>query len=331
MSELIQSRKKNILNDTSSLGFGCVGMTTHKTQKDALMVLEVAYDCGITHFDVARLYGFGQAEGILGEFVKYHRDSITITSKFGLNPTHTITQYKSLISTARKTINEFPFLKSLLKKVPNNLVKSRAFSAKDAKKSLEISLKELNTDYLDFWLLHECLPESASNYELLDFLDKMIQEGKILHYGVGTNYSNIQGVLDMKPCQHQVIQFEQSLLQQNLQRLHGLGNRLIITHSVFKEANPIIAASQQYPELTKKYSNIIGLDLSRKQIIIGLLLAYAVFVNPNGMVLFSSTKSEHIYSNIKMLEEIKYSEQIFGVFFDFLKNILSFDVVLPCQ
>jgi D-threo-aldose 1-dehydrogenase len=316
---------------TSALGFGCVAMTAYQTEQDALRILQVAYECGITHFDVARLYGQGLAEGILGKFVKHHRDSITITTKFGLNPPQTFTQYKGLINIARQTLKKFTFLKSLLKKTQTNLVKSRAFSLIEAKQSLETSLRELNTDYIDLWLLHECLPEDASNPDLLDFLDQMIQAGKIIRYGVGTNYKNIQGVLDLQPCRHQVIQFEQSILQQNIQTLKNIDDKLVVTHSVFKEVNPILDAGLKYPKLTKQYSDQIGLDLFHKQEIVGLLLAYAGYVNNNGIVLFSSTKPENIYRNVEMLEKRNYSEQTFEIFFDFLSKVLLFEDESQCH
>ncbi len=57
--------KKHILLstnvETSRLGFGCVQLTAHDSRKEALSVLEHAFSLGITHFDVARAYGFGRA------------------------------------------------------------------------------------------------------------------------------------------------------------------------------------------------------------------------------------------------------------------------------
>ena len=53
---------------TTVIGFGCSNLFGGKTREEGLRLLEVAYDCGIRHFDVARYYGFGDAEGLLGEF-----------------------------------------------------------------------------------------------------------------------------------------------------------------------------------------------------------------------------------------------------------------------
>jgi aryl-alcohol dehydrogenase-like predicted oxidoreductase len=49
-------------------------------------MLERAFALGITHFDVARAYGFGRAEGILGKFLRGRRDQVTVATKLGLQP-----------------------------------------------------------------------------------------------------------------------------------------------------------------------------------------------------------------------------------------------------
>jgi aryl-alcohol dehydrogenase-like predicted oxidoreductase len=48
--------------------------------------LEEAFAQGITRFDVARAYGLGRAEGILGEFLGSKRQQVTLATKFGIKP-----------------------------------------------------------------------------------------------------------------------------------------------------------------------------------------------------------------------------------------------------
>jgi aryl-alcohol dehydrogenase-like predicted oxidoreductase len=61
--------------ETSRLGFGCVQLTSHRKRREAPFVLERAFSLGITHFDVARKYGFGRAEGS-----KYQRCAASLAS-----------------------------------------------------------------------------------------------------------------------------------------------------------------------------------------------------------------------------------------------------------
>ena len=72
--------------NTFPLGFGCVQLTTHREASEAVSMLERAFALGITHFDVARAYGFGRAEGILGKFLRGRRDQVTVATKLGLHP-----------------------------------------------------------------------------------------------------------------------------------------------------------------------------------------------------------------------------------------------------
>ena len=54
---------------TARLGFGCSGLMARldRAQSEALLV--AAYEAGIRWFDVARSYGYGEAEGVVGRFL----------------------------------------------------------------------------------------------------------------------------------------------------------------------------------------------------------------------------------------------------------------------
>ncbi|WP_433964054.1 aldo/keto reductase [Tunturiibacter gelidiferens] len=71
---------------TTRLGFGCSSLMGAMGRRASLAILESAYDAGIRHFDVAPMYGYGEAEGCLGEFLQRHRHQITVTTKYGIPP-----------------------------------------------------------------------------------------------------------------------------------------------------------------------------------------------------------------------------------------------------
>src|SRR3954447_9867374 len=54
-------------------------------RSSSLRLLETAFDAGITHFDVARSYGYYEAEPVLGEMIIARRDQVTM-SKAGILP-----------------------------------------------------------------------------------------------------------------------------------------------------------------------------------------------------------------------------------------------------
>src|SRR5271170_7550640 len=156
---------------SSALGFGCVKLTAHDNRRDALATLEKSLDVGITHFDVARLYGFGRAEGILGEFLRGKRDRVTVTTKLGLTPPAGLAGNKRLINLAKKVLGPFPGLLRRAKRRAGSAVQSSMFDPASAASSLETSLRELGTDYVDLLLLHEATISDAGREPLIRFLE----------------------------------------------------------------------------------------------------------------------------------------------------------------
>ncbi len=72
--------------DVSAIGYGAMGFHLAYGAADSQSGLDLvkrAYDLGVTFFDTAELYGWGENEKFIGEAVKGFRDDITIATKFG--------------------------------------------------------------------------------------------------------------------------------------------------------------------------------------------------------------------------------------------------------
>jgi aryl-alcohol dehydrogenase-like predicted oxidoreductase len=112
-------------------------------------VLEHAFSPGITHFDVARAFGFGRAEGILREFLrqKRHEVTFTMTTKFGIEPPSGLAGNVGVINALKKALRRFPGLLRQAKNRGAAIVKAGIFTQEAAIRSLETSLGELGTDY----------------------------------------------------------------------------------------------------------------------------------------------------------------------------------------
>src|ERR1700728_4088385 len=68
------------------LGFGCSAVLGRAGRKDSLAALAAAYDAGVTFYDTARSYGYGESEALLGEFLRGRRDQVLLSTKFGIRP-----------------------------------------------------------------------------------------------------------------------------------------------------------------------------------------------------------------------------------------------------
>ena len=72
--------------EVSAIGYGAMGFHLAYGAADTqagLDLIKRAYDKGVTFFDTAELYGWGENEKFIGKAVKGFRDDIVIATKFG--------------------------------------------------------------------------------------------------------------------------------------------------------------------------------------------------------------------------------------------------------
>lgn len=72
--------------EVSAIGYGAMGISAFygtSNADDGIDTIRRAYDLGVTLFDTAEIYGWGENEKVLGRAVKDFRDDIVIATKFG--------------------------------------------------------------------------------------------------------------------------------------------------------------------------------------------------------------------------------------------------------
>jgi aryl-alcohol dehydrogenase-like predicted oxidoreductase len=156
----------------------------------------VALEEGITHFDVARSYGYGEAERLLGDCVRGCRHNIVIASKFGIVATGASRVLRPLKPIVRLVKQQYRQTSALSRKLvssrniglpcfPSNIfLKSVKLDAIALKRSVETSLRELKTDYLDYIFLHEPSGPITQVDCLFECSLRLKQEGKIRAWGL---------------------------------------------------------------------------------------------------------------------------------------------------
>lgn len=143
----------------SEVGFGAwgiggrtAGATSYGDTDDAqsLRALHRALDLGITFFDTSSAYGAGHSEVLIGRAVAGRRDKAVIATKAGYD----------------------------------DWTRPPDFSAAAIRRSTELSLKRLGTDYLDVLQLHNPPSEVLASGETREVLAALRVEGKIRSWGV---------------------------------------------------------------------------------------------------------------------------------------------------
>jgi aryl-alcohol dehydrogenase-like predicted oxidoreductase len=139
----------------SAQGFGAMGISVGYGDTDlteARATLEHAFELGVTLFDTADAYGFGENERFLAPFFAAHRDDLVIATKFGLNRA----------ANGDLTIHNDPaYLRA----------------AADA------SLQRLGIDQIDLYYMHRRDP-GVPLEEMVGAMAELVAAGKVKHLGL---------------------------------------------------------------------------------------------------------------------------------------------------
>jgi aryl-alcohol dehydrogenase-like predicted oxidoreductase len=154
-------------------------------------LLSYAIERGIKYIDTAPIYGFGESEKVIGKSIKGKRDKIKIINKSGV----------SWHSTKRVNMSNDPALSIEM---------------------LNQSLKRMDTDYIDIYMIHWPDKNIDIRYPL-EALVKEKEKGKILKLGLCNTNS-----LDLEKAQEvaeiTVLQSEVNLFNNGFSQLSNIKN-----------------------------------------------------------------------------------------------------------
>jgi len=290
---------------------------------ERLAILEAAYGCGITHFDTAAYYGYGEAERLLGRFCAGKRDKVTNTTKFGIEPSGVVkARWINLL--ARKVLKLAPFVKKMLRRgAPQSGSAWGLFDPEKAKASLERSLAALQTDYIDLFLLHEPTVESAASQPLIGFLEAEVKKGTIRAYGCGGEWSQISRIAASGLPTSRWLQIEDNPIIRHLEDAESNGAKCI-TFAPFNTALPVLAKwLDERPEQQSAWSKQLGVDCADKGNLAMLLQAGSHARNRGGIVLFSSKNAQRIKQAARVASGELFSADQVERFLELTKKVLT--------
>lgn len=135
-------------------GIGVKHKSDMLSDKDAIRLLHLAIDKGFNFFDTARMYG--ESERIMGNAFKHRRDEVVLSSK----------------------CRHF--------RTPDGILPSDDMIRNLIRQSVEESLRTLQTDYLDLYMLHQADMEILDRGVVAKQMQRLREEGKVKAIGVST-------------------------------------------------------------------------------------------------------------------------------------------------
>jgi aryl-alcohol dehydrogenase-like predicted oxidoreductase len=141
--------------EVSALGLGCMGLSfglgPPTDRQEAIALIRLAVEQGVTFFDTAECYGPFANEELVGEALAPFRDCVAIATKFGFKDGDS---------------------KAGLDSRPERI---RAVA--------DTSLKRLRTDRIDLFYQHRVDP-SVPIEDVAGAVQSLIREGKVRHFGL---------------------------------------------------------------------------------------------------------------------------------------------------
>ncbi|MFD1413395.1 aldo/keto reductase [Oceanobacillus jeddahense] len=248
------------------IGLGTMNMGDKAETFDReVEAIRTGIDHGAQLIDTAEMYGDGNAETLVGSAIKpYLRENVFLLSKV----------------------------------LPANA------SKKDLPISLDNSLKRLETDYLDLYLLH--WKEDVPLEETIEALEKAKNQGKIKAWGVSNlDVDDLEQVLDLpggENCKANQVRYN----------IANRGIEFDLMPMMEKHDMPVIA----YSPIDRGDS--FGADLTKQQVlkdiadkhdadVFQILLAWSIR-NDQTIAIPQSSNPEHVLNNLKAAD-ISLTEQ----------------------
>lgn len=269
-----------------------------------------AFDCGITHFDLANNYGppYGSAEKNFGKILKEelmpYRDELIISTKAGYD------------------MWEGPY---------GNWGSRKYLTA-----SLDQSLTRLGLDYVDIFYHHRMDPETPLE-ETMGALASIVASGKALYVGLsnydGTTLIRAAAILKELKCpfiinQNRYSIFDRTIEQNGLKETALALKKGIIAFSPLAQgmltnryidgipADSRIAKDGRYltenaltPEKLSQIKALNDLAAERGQTLAEMALSWVLKDSAVTSVLIGASKPEQILDNVKIIGHTSFSKE----------------------
>lgn len=256
---------------------GCMKWGQWGVKYNTAQYLQLIEDCiahKITSFDHADIYGDYTVEKEFGDALKqkpHLRTQMQLITKCGIK---------------RFTANR-----------PEHKIHSYDTSRKHIISSVENSLRNLHTDFIDLLLIHRPDP-LMDPFEIAEAFEQLRKEGKVLHFGV-SNFTASQMELMMKVWKVEYNQLEVSVFR--LDPFHDGTLDKCIEHGIRPMCWGPLGSGKLHnddpDERSQRIIAVAGMLATKYNVSVDQVLLAFIFKHPSGIIpVMGSTKIERLRS-----------------------------------
>jgi len=160
--------------NVTQLGYGSMGLRGPKTwgvrvvgEADAERVLNTVLDLGINFIDTAPDYGLSEER--IGRFLGHRRQEFVLAAKCGCD----------------------------YRQADDHLEMAHTWTKEVIQRNLELSLKRLQTDFIDVYQFHGGTAETLQKNGLIDLLQSFRDQGVIRQIGISSSLPELPALIDL--------------------------------------------------------------------------------------------------------------------------------------
>jgi aryl-alcohol dehydrogenase-like predicted oxidoreductase len=299
---------QGLFGSASRLGFGCASLGSRFGRSAGLRALAAAHEAGVNWIDVAPSYGDGEAETIVGEFLRGRRGKVHVCTKCGVAPGQVGVVHRLARPMARAVVRAAPHLRAFVARGRSGAMQM-PLSPKLIGDSLESSLRRLRTDYVDVLALHDPDPNQLAREEIAGALADSVRSGKALAVGVAGSAEAAMAGLRILPPLVGHVQMADGPGESGLQRLQksvaaALQGIHIVTHSLYSRPllmRALTATGSRRARVGRLLADGGYGGLGHAEALYAAALDLGLESNRSGTVLLSMFTREHLAANVLRL------------------------------